>query len=180
MQQEEQGGGGGSPYYQPMIMPSEKADLYDKIRPEEVVEKIKFLLMGYMFNEHTQTWIMNPHLKGLGLTEIGAWQLSTLLLPVSNKNVSISLLKDHEIRERTRYLIRTSMRMCLRNWVEYGIRSPEQLYFVKEIILSVAFITLKHPENAGVRRLIGDVTNEHRMVQETAKKEGMISGIFRR
>jgi len=43
--------GGGTPYYQPMIMPSEKADLYDKIRPEDIVESIKYLLMGYEFDK---------------------------------------------------------------------------------------------------------------------------------
>lgn len=172
--------GGGSPYYQPMIMPSEKADLYDKIRPEDIVESIKFLLMGYEFDKQTRQWIFNRAYKDIALTEIGANQISTLLLPVSNKNVSISKLTDDEIRTRVKFLVRTAMKMLLRNWAEYGVRSPEQFYFVKEIIVSIAFITLKQPENAGVRTFIQGVTQEHRMVQEQPKKEGVVGAIFRR
>ncbi len=72
------------------------------------------------------------------------------------------------------------MKMCLRNWKEYGIRSPEQLHYLKDIILSIAFITLKQPEGAGVRTFIQGVTQENRIVQESPKKEGAISAMFRR
>jgi len=176
----QQEGGGGGGYYQPVIMPSDKADLYDKIRPEDIVESIKYLLMGYEFDKRRRTWAFNSAYKEIALTEIGANQISTLLLPVSNKNVSISKLTDEEIRNRVKMLNRTGMKMCLRNWKEYGIRSPEQFYFVKEIIISIAFITLKQPEGAGVRTFIQGVTQEHRMVNEVQKKEGVIGAIFRR
>lgn len=173
-------GRGGASYFQPMIMSSDKADLYDKIRPEDIVESIRYLLMGYEYDKNRGAWLFNPHYKNVALSALGAWQLSTLLLPVSNKNVSISKLKDLEIRDRTKILVRTAMKMCLRNWKEYGIRSPEQLFFVKEIILSIAFITLKQPEDAGVRNFIGQVTQESRIVQEQPKKEGYLGAIFRR
>lgn len=172
--------GGGTPYYQPMIMPSEKADLYDKIRPEDVVETIRYLLMGYEYDKNSQRWYFKSEYKNIALTKLGAWQLSTLMLPVSNKNVSISKLTDDEIRKRVKQLVRTAMKMCLRNWYEYGIRSPEQFYFVKEIILSIAFITLKQPENAGVRTFIQGVTQEHRMVNEVQEKKGVVGALFRR
>jgi hypothetical protein len=167
-------------YYQPIIAASEKSDLYDKIRPEDVVETVRYLLMGYEYDKQRQTWILNKGYKNVALSQLGAWQLSTLLLPVSNKNVSISKLNDHEIRMRTMSLVRTAMKMCLRNWKEYGIRSPEQLFFVKEIVLSIAFITLKQPEDAGVRNLIKGITQESRVITETAKKEGGLGAIFRR
>lgn len=173
-----QSGGYG---YQPVIMPSEKADLYDKIRPEDVVETIKYLFMGYKFDKQKQQWDYDKSYESLALTEVGAGQITTLLFPVSNKNVSISKLKDNEIRDRVKSLMRTAMKMCLRNWEEYGIRSPEQFYFVKEIVISIAFITLKQPEDAGVRTFIQGVTQEHRMVNETpTKKDGMLGAIFRR
>lgn len=172
-----QGGGYG---YQPMIMPSEKADLYDKIRPEDVIETIKYMMMGYVFNKQRNEWVYDKRYRNIALTEVGAGQISTLLLPVSNKNVSISKLKDHEIRNRVQSLVRTAMKMCLRNWYEYGIRSPEQFMFVKEIVLSVAFITLKQPEDAGVRTFIQGVTQEHRMVNESPKEKGVMGSIFRR
>jgi hypothetical protein len=177
---EQQQQGGGNPYYQPVIMASEKADLYDKIKPEEVVEDIKYRLMGYEFNKSTGDWIINPVYKELAITRLGAWQITSLLFPVSNKSVPISKLKDDDIRKRTRMLVRTAMKMCLRNWQEYGIRSPEQLYFVKEIVLSVAFITLKLPEDAGARTFIQGVTNEQKIIQESPNQRGAVSAIFRR
>jgi hypothetical protein len=172
--------GGGTPYYQPMIMPSEKADLYDKIRPEDIVETIRYLLMGYEYDKQMQIWKFNPAYKNVAVTELGAWQLSTLLLPVSNKNVSISKLKDDEIRLMTKIIVRTAMKMCLRNWKDYGIRSPDQYFFIKDIMLSIAFITLKQPEDAGVRTFIQGVTQESRIVQEQPKREGALGAIFRR
>lgn len=172
--------GGGTPYYQPMIMPSEKADLYDKIRPEDIVETIRNLLMGYEYDSNTREWVFNPAYKNVAVTKLGAWQLTTLLLPVSNKNVSISKLKDDEIRLRTKILVRTAMKMCLRNWKDYGIRSPDQYFFIKDIMLSVAFITLKQPEDAGVRTFIQGVTQESRIVQEQPKREGVLGAVFRR
>ena len=179
-EQEFQQQSGSGQYYQPVIMSSEKADLYDKIRPEDVVETIKYLLMGYVYDKKRMEWYYDKRYGNIALSEIGAGQISTLLLPVSNKNVSISKLKDDEIRSRVRAILRTSMNMCLRNWYEYGIRSPEQFFFVKEIIVSIAFITLKQPEDAGVRTFIQGVTQEHRMVNEQPKKEGVMGAIFRR
>jgi len=173
-------GKGGASYYQPVVMSSEKADLYDKIRPEDVVETIRYLLMGYEYDKNKGQWTLNKNYKNVALSELGAWQLSTLLLPVANKNVSISKLNDGEIRARTKMMVRTAMKMCLRNWQEYGIRSPEQLFFVKEIVLTISFITLKQPEGAGVRTFIQGVTQESRIVQEQPKKEGMMGAIFRR
>ena len=172
--------GRGTPYYQPMIMPSEKADLYDKIRPEDVIETIKYLLMGYEFNPVKQTWELNPVMKNISLSEVGAIQIATLLFPVSNKSVSISKLTDDEIRMRTKFLVRTAMKNCLEQWESYGIKTPATILFVKEVILSIAFITLKQPEGAGVRTFIQGVTQENRIIQETAKKEGGMSALFRR
>lgn len=171
---------GSGQYYQPVIMSSEKADLYDKIRPEDVIETIKYMLMGYVYDKRRMEWVYDKRYKNIALSEVGAGQLSTLLLPVSNKNVSISKLDDSEIRLRVKSLVRTAMKMCLRNWEEYGIRSAEQFFFIKEIVQSISFITLKQPENAGVRTFIQGVTQEHRMVNEQPKKEGVMGAIFRR
>lgn len=172
--------GRGTPYYQPMIMPSEKADLYDKIRPEDVVETVKYLLMGYQFSPIKQLWELNPVMKDIALSEVGATQIATLLFPVSNKSVSISKLTDDEIRMRTKFLVRTAMKNCLEQWEVYGIKTPATIFFVKEVVVSIAFITLKQPEGAGVRTFIQGVTQENRIVQETAKKEGAFSAMFRR
>jgi hypothetical protein len=172
--------GRGTPFYQPMIMPSEKSDLYDKIRPEEVIETVKYLFMGYQYDKMKQQWILNPLMSSIALSEVGANHLTTLLFPVSNKSVSISKLTDNEIRERTKSLNRTAMRMCLYYWYEYGIKSPATLFYVKEVILSISFITLKQPEDAGVRKFIQGSTQENKIIQEQPKKEGGFSAMFRR
>lgn len=170
----------GSPYYQPMIMPSEKADLYDKIRPEDVIETVKYLLMGYRFDQQRMQWIPNPGLDSVSLSEVGATQIATILFTVSNKSVSISKLTDPEIRMRTKMLVRTAMKKCLSEWEDYGIKSAATFPFIREVVLSIAFITLKQPEGAGVRTFIQDVTQESRIIQEQPKKEGAFGAIFRR
>lgn len=169
-----------NPYYQPVIMPSDKADLYDKIRPEDVVEVIKYKLMGFYFNEQAQRWESNPSLREISLSEVGATQIATLLFGVSNKSVSISKLDDGEIRLRTKYLVRTAMKKCLEEWREYGIKTSATFPFIKEVIISIAFITLKQPQDAGVRTFIQGVTQENRTVIEQPRKEGAFSSIFRR
>lgn len=178
-QQEEQQPQSNMPYYQPTIMPSEKADLFDKIKPEVVVEHIRYMLMGYEFDKNRGIWIYNPVFADKALTQVGAWQLSTLMLPVSSKNVTISKLEDDEIRARAKSIVNTAMKMCLRNWKEYGIKSRDQIFFVKEIVLSNSFITLKHPEHAGVRSWLGHASQEIKSIHEEPKKGGFISSLFR-
>jgi len=165
--------------YQPTIMSSEKADLFDKIRPEEVVELIKQRLMGKEYDIQKQEWYY-PKWKTKGLTERGASEIASLMLSVSSKNVAISKLNDSEIRLRTRAIVRTSMRMCLSNWIEYGITSQDQMDLVAQIVLSNTFITLKQPENAGIRELIKGTTSEVKSISETGQKGGIVSSLFRR
>lgn len=168
------------PYYQPQIMPSEKADLFDKIRPEEVVELIKQKLMGKEFDVMKQEWYMPPW-KKKGLSELGAAEIATLMLPVSSKNVAISKLSDDEIRHRTRNIHRAAMLMCISNWKEYGIEGPDQIKLVSQVVVSNTFITLKQPENAGIRELIKGTTQESKMINEDNNKgKGVLSSIFRR
>lgn len=171
---------GGMPYYQPTIMASEKADLYDKIKPEEVVEAIKYYLLGYEFNKQKQEWIYNPAYKTRALSELGAWQYATLMLPVSSKTIITTKLNDAEIRTRTRQLVNTSMKMALRNWKEYGIRASDQVFLIKEVIISNSFISLKQPENAGVRTFLGNTSQEQTVKTIQEKPAGVMSSIFRR
>ena len=166
-----------SPYFQPTIMPSEKADLFDKIDPTDIVDKLKHYLMGQEWNAQKMIWEQR-HKKGL--SEEGAFEISVLMLPVSSKNVAISKLSDAEIRERTRNIHKEAMRMCINNWKSYGITGADQIGLVSQIVLSNTFITLKQPEHAGIRELLKGTTQENRNIVDTPKKEGMMSGIFRR
>lgn len=176
--QQPQLAGVGTPYYQPTIMPSEKADLFDKINPQDIVEVMKYKLMGYEFNRERQEWY-KPH-WAKGLNERGANEITTLMLPVSSKNVAISKLSDSEIRERTKAIHREAMIMCLRNWKQYGLTGPDQIGLISQIVVSNTFITLKQPENAGIRELIKGTTSEVRSIQEAPEKKGVLGGIFRK
>lgn len=168
----------GTPFYQPTILPSEKADLYDKINPQDIVDYLKYRLMGYEWNETKQEWIKPAWKKGL--SEIGASEITTLMLPVSSKNVTISNLDDDEIRTRTKNIVKTAMMMCLKNWKLYGITGGDQIQLVKEIVLSNTFITLKQLEHAGVREFLGKSSTEQKSIVEDGTKKGGFLGLYRK
>lgn len=170
--------GQGTPFYQPTIMPSEKADLFDKINPQDVVETLRYRLMGHEWDKNNQKWVKPVWAKGLN--ELGANEITTLMLSVSNKNVAISKLNDGEVRSRTRNIHKTAMILCIRNWKEYGITGADQITLISQIVLSNTFITLKQPENAGIRELIKGTTQESRVIQEMPERKGVIGSLFRR
>lgn len=139
----------------PVVMPSEKADLLDKMRPNLIIEIIFHRLLGEI--EMGGEWIQDSQLKSRALTKKGAWDIATLMTPVSSQNVSLSKLSNDEIRNRALSIARTTQFMCLRNWKEYGIKGTDQLHFVHEIVFSNTFITLKQPEGEGIRKLLGNI-----------------------
>jgi len=164
----------------PLALPSEKADLLDKIRPNDVVDKIFHNLLGE--SESGGVWVVNPSLKARAISMKGAWDIKTLMLPVSSQNVSLSKLKDHEIRARALSIAITAQQMCLRNWKEYNIIGTDQLRFVHEIVFSNTFITLKQPEGEGIRRLLGNIGSGEigNLQQEEQQQSGLWGGIFRK
>jgi len=161
--------------------PNEKADLLDKIRPEEVVEQIKQRLMGKEWNPSEERWERNPALAPMALTEIGATSITNLIFPASTRNISISNLTDDEIKKRLLEIIKTAMKMCLDNWDSYGIDSVAQLYFLKEIIYTNTLVALKQPENEGIRRMLNSTISESRNVSTYGeeKKHGSWAGLIR-
>lgn len=142
-------------YSPPMMMNNDKADLLDKIQPTNIIDKMFHQLRGE--SEINGVWIKDPDLAGRALTKKGAWDIVTLMLPVSSQNVSLSNLKDNEIRARALSIAKTAQEMCLRNIIEYGIKGTDQLRFVHEIIFSNTFITLKQSQNEGIRKLLGSI-----------------------
>lgn len=142
-------------YAPPLQLPSEKADLLDKIQPNLIIDIIFHRLLGE--REINGEWIKDPALQSRALTKKGAWDMATLMTPVSSQNVSLSKLKDNEIRLRALSIAKTAQCMCLRNWKEYGIQGTDQLKFVHEIVFSNTFITLKQPEGEGIRKLLGNI-----------------------
>lgn len=166
--------------YPPTIIhQGDKADLLDKIRPDEIVEIIRNRLMGKDFINGE--WTKIPALQARALTEVGAWDISNLMLAVSSRNVSISKLKDEEIRKRSLNICRQAQVMCLKNWKEYGIQGTDQLGFVHEIVISNTLITLKQPQDEGIRKLLMGTVQENRSLvsQEDVSKKGL-RGLFKR
>jgi hypothetical protein len=138
----------------PLALPSEKADLLDKIQPGLIIEVVKHQLLGE--TEVNGRWVKDPYLQDRALTKKGTHDMITLMTPVSSQNVSLSKLKDNEIRARALAIARCAQEMCLRNWKEYGIKGTDQLRFVHEIVFSNSFITMKQPEGEGIRKLLGN------------------------
>ncbi len=163
----------------PYPMPSNKADMLDKIRPEEIVEVIRNRLMGKILDPSTMKWVTNENLKDNAISELGAWDLSNLVLSVANPNVSISKLNDKEIRRRAFNIMRTSIKMLLANWKQYKITNTAQISFVSEIIFSMTFITMKQCEGEGVRKMIMGTRQEMHQVSEYEVGKTK-HGLFRR
>lgn len=152
------------------------SDLLEKIRPDEIVEVLKRRFMGQEFVNGE--WVVNPLMKDKGLTEKGAYELATLMLSASSQNVAISKLNDREIRERTKAIIKTAMQMCLRNWKEYGITGSDRFGFIKDIIHTNTFVTLKQPEGAGIQKLIGG-THDVRLQESENKAPDFFQKLLR-
>lgn len=161
-----------------MQMPSEKADLIDKINPETIIEVIKH---GFMGEELINgKWTKIPELQDRALTMKGACELSNLMRPASSQNVSISKVDERAIRIRTQQILEAAMFMCLRNFREYGIKGSDQIYMIKEIIVTNTYMTLMQPVGGSIQKVITGTMHEQRMVQDESKKPSLLGGLIRR
>jgi hypothetical protein len=168
------------PPQQGFPMPDNKADLLDKIRPEETIEEIKQKLMGKEWNTIKEIWQLNPALTNFALTEVGASSIATLIFPTCSRTSSLSNLDEKIIWNRWLEIIRTLEKNILDNWEDWGIRSVAQIYWVSSIVKSSVLISLKQPENEGIRRLLNSVITENRSVNTFGEeKRGSILGLFR-
>ena len=68
--------------------------------------------------------------------------------------------------------------LCLRNWKEYGIKGIDQLRFVHELVFSNTFITLKHPQGAGIQNLIKNIASADFSMPQQEEQGGL--NVFRR
>lgn len=160
---------------------NDKADLLDKIRPDAIVEIIRHKLQGEEYDNKTKRWVPNPAFKEFALTKVGAEQIANLMLGVSSQNVSISNLKDREIKDRCLSIAKTAQYMALENWIEYGIHKRSQFYFIHEIVFSNSLVVLKQPEGEGIRKLLVGTIQESRVYsQNQEEKKGRLLGVFRK
>lgn len=165
--------------YAPVSPTSEaKADLLDKIRPNLIVEEIRHKLMGEELINGK--WTVVKALEGMAISESGAWTISSLMLPASSQNVSLSKLKDHEIKARALNISKQAIYSMLKNWKEWNINGTDQIGHIFQIVFTNTFITLKQCQEEGIRKLLKNITSEHRttsdMPQQQQKRKW---GIFR-
>ena len=160
-----------SPYQQQPAFRDSKADLLDKIRPDEIVELTRNKLMGKELNENG-SWIINPELRGNAISALGAHDIANLVLCVANPSTSISKLEDKEIRRRAYSLMDTAIKMILANWKNYIITNTAQIWYVADIVYSITFIVMKQADSEGIRKMIIGTRSEshHIMNTENQKK----------
>jgi len=159
----------------PIVMPNERADLLDKLQPARVVEDIRRRLLGQEFVNGK--WITHPYMKMRAISEVGAWEISLLMLPASSQNVAMTKLNASQIQCRLMNIARTAQKMCLRNWREYNIRGIDQLWFVHEIVFTNTLASLNQPEGEGIRKLLGIMGSADFTPQE---QEPMGMSVFRK
>lgn len=160
----------------PVQQRNDRADLIDKIKPDPLVETIRHRLMGEEFINGD--WKPVLALKNRSLTPIGAWEIANLMLGVSSINVSISNLKDNEIKERALRIARTAQYLCISHWREYGIRNISQLYFVHEIVFTNALVVLKQAGGGSIQELLKGTVHEQRNLQTVQPSGGRIKKIL--
>lgn len=166
-------------YAPPSQMPSDKADLLDKINPNQIVEELRNRLMGKKFEKGK--WVDDFELRDERLTYIGAHKISVQLLSISNRNTSITKLNERQIRERALNKARTIQRMCLDHWEEYGIKSRSQLYSIHDLCFDIILIILNQPLDAGIQNLIKGTRSETASFGDhLANKKGVFGSIMRR
>lgn len=162
------GMGGGVPQAQKQ----DKSDLLEKIKPDLMVEVIRHKLLGEELIGGK--WVKQAYLKDRALTEIGAWEISNLMLGVSSINVSISKLDDKEIKERLLRIAKSAQYMLVSNWKEYGLRNVSQQWYVHEIVFSNTLAVLKQADDASIQELIKGTVTENRNIQSEPKREGRL------
>ena len=150
----------------PMGLSQDKASIIEKINPDEIVELIRRRLMGQMKNEKTQQWETVQILKDNAISEVGAWDLTNLILSISNSNTSLSKLDDKTIRKRAYGVTERAVHMIISNWTEYKITNRAQIGFIAEIVYSIVFITLKMADAEGIRKMITGMYSESRNISE--------------
>lgn len=158
------------------MMRGDRADLIEKIKPEQVVEIIRQKLLGNDLIDGI--WKPNPALKSRSLSEVGAWELSNLMVGTASLNTSISKLQDFEIKRRILSIATTAQKMCVQNFHAYNITSTSQLNFVHEIIFTNGLMVLKQAHNASIQNLLMGTMTETRLVHNEIKKPGIIKRIF--
>lgn len=154
----------------PIPQRSDRPDLMDKIKPDLIVELIRHRLLGEELKDGV--WKPVAALKNRKFSEVGAWELSNLMLSVSTVNISISKFKDYEIKSRALSIAKTAQYLLLAHWREYGLKNVAQQHFVHELIFSNTLAVLKQADEASIQELLKGTVYENRNVTQQPKETG--------
>jgi hypothetical protein len=160
----------------PQMPRSDRADLLDKIKPESIVELIRHRLLGEDLVDGV--WLKIPALKDLALTDVGAWDLSNLMMSTASINVSISKLNDDEIKARVNSLCKTVMYRCVAKWKSYGIKDSSHLWYINAIFFTNALVVLKQADAASIQELLKGTVTEMRNIDTRPKPAGRLRRIL--
>lgn len=152
----------------PVPQRSDRADLLDKIKPEQMVEVIRHRLLGEEFINGA--WQEVKELKNRKLTPVGAWEIANLMLGVSSINISISKLSDQEIKKRLLSIAKTAQYMLLSNWREYGLTNASQQHYVHQIVFTNSLAVLKQADEGSIQELMKGTVQENRNITSQAKE----------
>jgi len=151
----------------PYNLGGDKASIIEKINPDDIIELLRNRLMGKMIDQRTGRWVTKKDLLVNAISELGAWEISNLLLSVSNANTSLSKLDDKTIRKRAYGITEAAVHLMISNWKEYKITNRAQIKFIAEIVYSLTFITLKMADAEGIRKMIMGMYQEHKTVNQS-------------
>jgi hypothetical protein len=161
----------------PQALRGDRADLIDKLKPDLIIEVIRHRLMGEELRDNV--WVKIPSLQARSLSEVGAWDLSNLMLGTASLNVSMSMLDDYEIKNRLKSICRTAQYLCVANWQKYRVVNKAQLYFVNDILFTNGLVVLKHAQDAGFQMLLKGTVTENRNISEQPKVPGLFNRLKR-
>lgn len=154
----------------PQMPRSDRSDLIDKIKPEHIVEVIRHRLLGEEYINGG--WTPVKALEHRKLTDVGAWEISNLMLGVSSINISISKLKDDEIKRRLMSIAKSAQLMLVANWRKYGIHNTAQQWYVHEIVFSNTLGVLKQADSASIQELLKGTVQENRNISTEKRESG--------
>jgi hypothetical protein len=165
-------------YAPPLAMPSERADVIDKVQPKNVVEDIRQRLLGK--EKVKGRWVDNPFMKERRMSEVGAWEICSLMTPASSQNTALTKFNSNQIKNRLLNIAKTAQFMCLRNWQEYNMKGVDKFWFVHEVVFTNSMASLNQPEGEGMRKFIGSIgSGEIGYSPESEQPKG-IMGLFRK
>jgi len=160
------------PGYGPRL--DSRADLMDKIRPDLVVDDIYHMLQGEIKQKGSWTKIDQDK----ALTPEGARAICTLLFASSSQNTSLATLDDQDIRRIVIGNVADAMKLCLSNMKAYGIKSKDQLYFVKNIVKNNTFFVAKQAQDGALRNGLLRTQLELRQFQQQQTSQGGKIDVF--